>query len=386
MYEILKLNSISKKIYDVLDDSYHVADDVEAPDAVLVRSANMAEFDIKDNLLAVARAGAGVNNIPLPRMTEKGVVVFNTPGANANAVKELVLCGMLLASRDVIGGIRWANGLAGNGDAVPKMVEKGKSQFGGHEILGKTLGVIGLGAIGAKIAIAAHALGMEVIGYDPFLSDTVKTLLNGVATFADSAETVIASADFLTLHVPLLDSTRAMINRDSIATMKDGAVILNMSRAELVNVPDLKEALASGKIARYVVDFPTEDVLNTEHIIAIPHLGASTEEAEDNCAVMAAAQLKDYLENGNIRNSVNFPSLQVERSAEHRMCVIYNAGTDTIACLRQILDGINYQIHSVEKKGVGYAVIDTDVCFGEMDDDLFDRLGALDNIVSIRLI
>ncbi len=386
MYEILKLNSISKKIYDVLDDSYHVADDVEAPDAVLVRSASMAEFDIKDNLLAVARAGAGVNNIPLPRMTEKGVVVFNTPGANANAVKELVLCGMLLASRDVIGGIRWANGLAGNGDAVPKMVEKGKSQFGGHEILGKTLGVIGLGAIGAKIAIAAHALGMEVIGYDPFLSDTVKTLLNGVATFADSAETVIASADFLTLHVPLLDSTRAMINRDSIATMKDGAVILNMSRAELVNVPDLKEALASGKIARYVVDFPTEDVLNTEHIIAIPHLGASTEEAEDNCAVMAAAQLKDYLENGNIRNSVNFPSLQVERSAEHRMCVIYNAGTDAIACLRQILDGINYQIHSVEKKGVGYAVIDTDVCFGEMDDDLFDRLGALDNIVSIRLI
>ena len=386
MYEILKLNSISKKIYDVLDDSYHVADDVEAPDAVLVRSANMAEFDIKDNLLAVARAGAGVNNIPLPRMTEKGVVVFNTPGANANAVKELVLCGMLLASRDVIGGISWANGLAGNGDAVPKMVEKGKSQFGGHEILGKTLGVIGLGAIGAKIAIAAHALGMEVIGYDPFLSDTVKTLLNGVATFADSAETVIASADFLTLHVPLLDSTRAMINRDSIATMKDGAVILNMSRAELVNVPDLKEALASGKVARYVVDFPTEDVLNTEHIIAIPHLGASTEEAEDNCAVMAAAQLKDYLENGNIRNSVNFPSLQVERSAEHRMCVIYNAGTDTIACLRQILDGINYQIHSVEKKGVGYAVIDTDVCFGEMDDDLFDRLGALDNIVSIRLI
>ena len=303
MYEILKLNSISKKIYDVLDDSYHVADDIEAPDAVLVRSANMAEFDIKDNLLAVARAGAGVNNIPLPRMTEKGVVVFNTPGANANAVKELVLCGMLLASRDVIGGIRWANGLAGNGDAVPKMVEKGKSQFGGHEILGKTLGVIGLGAIGAKIAIAAHALGMEVIGYDPFLSDTVKTLLNGVATFADSAETVIASADFLTLHVPLLDSTRAMINRDSIATMKDGAVILNMSRAELVNVPDLKEALASGKVARYVVDFPTEDVLNTEHIIAIPHLGASTEEAEDNCAVMAAAQLKDYLENGNIRNS-----------------------------------------------------------------------------------
>ena len=378
MFDILTLNSISKKIYTVLDDNYQVTNDCASPDGILVRSFQMADYEIGDNLLAVARAGAGVNNIPIPRMTEKGIVVFNTPGANANAVKELVLCGILLASRDVLGGISWANTLTGAD--VPKQVEKGKSKFAGNEIDGKTIGIVGLGAIGIKVANACYALGMKIVGYDPFLTEANKALLNCDIEIVDTLDELYPKADFITLHVPLLDSTRGMINADTIAKLPDGAVVLNMARGELVNVQDVKDALASGKLKGYVVDFPSEDCLNTKGIIAIPHLGASTEEAEDNCAVMASAQLKNYLEDGNIVNSVNFPALSIERTTEVRIAVTYNAGTSALDAIKALAKDAKFNY--AEKKSVGYALIDVDAC----DEALIESLSDLDEVVSIRIL
>lgn len=378
MFDILTLNSISKKIYTVLDDNYAVSNDCASPDGILVRSFQMADYEIGDNLLAVARAGAGVNNIPIPRMTEKGIVVFNTPGANANAVKELVLCGILLASRDVLGGIAWASTLTGAD--VPKQVEKGKSKFAGNEIDGKTIGIVGLGAIGIKVANACYALGMKIVGYDPFLTEANKALLNCDIEIVDTLDELYPKADFITLHVPLLDSTRGMINADTIAKLPDGAVVLNMARGELVNVQDVKDALASGKLKGYVVDFPSEDCLNTKGIIAIPHLGASTEEAEDNCAVMASAQLKNYLEDGNIVNSVNFPALSIERTTEVRIAVTYNAGTSALDAIKALAKDAKFNYS--EKKSVGYALIDVDAC----DEALIEKLSDLDEVVSIRIL
>lgn len=378
MFDILTLNSISKKIYTVLDDNYAVSNDCASPDGILVRSFQMADYEIGDNLLAVARAGAGVNNIPIPRMTEKGIVVFNTPGANANAVKELVLCGILLASRDVLGGIAWASTLTGAD--VPKQVEKGKSKFAGNEIDGKTIGIVGLGAIGIKVANACYALGMKIVGYDPFLTEANKALLNCDIEIVDTLDELYPKADFITLHVPLLDSTRGMINADTIAKLPDGAVVLNMARGELVNVQDVKDALASGKLKGYVVDFPSEDCLNTKGIIAIPHLGASTEEAEDNCAVMASAQLKNYLEDGNIVNSVNFPALSIERTTEVRIAVTYNAGTSALDAIKALAKDAKFNY--AEKKSVGYALIDVDAC----DEALIEKLSDLDEVVSIRIL
>ena len=378
MFDILTLNSISKKIYTVLDDNYAVSNDCASPDGILVRSFQMADYEIGDNLLAVARAGAGVNNIPIPRMTEKGIVVFNTPGANANAVKELVLCGILLASRDVLGGIAWASTLTGAD--VPKQVEKGKSKFAGNEIDGKTIGIVGLGAIGIKVANACYALGMKIVGYDPFLTEANKALLNCDIEIVDTLDELYPKADFITLHVPLLDSTRGMISADTIAKLPDGAVVLNMARGELVNVQDVKDALASGKLKGYVVDFPSEDCLNTKGIIAIPHLGASTEEAEDNCAVMASAQLKNYLEDGNIVNSVNFPALSIERTTEVRIAVTYNAGTSALDAIKALAKDAKFNY--AEKKSVGYALIDVDAC----DEALIEKLSDLDEVVSIRIL
>ena len=378
MFDILTLNSISKKIYTVLDDNYQVTNDCASPDGILVRSFQMADYEIGDNLLAVARAGAGVNNIPIPRMTEKGIVVFNTPGANANAVKELVLCGILLASRDVLGGISWASTLTGAD--VPKQVEKGKSKFAGNEIDGKTIGIVGLGAIGIKVANACYALGMKIVGYDPFLTEANKAMLNCDIEIVDTLDELYPKADFITLHVPLLDSTRGMINADTIAKLPDGAVVLNMARGELVNVQDVKDSLASGKLKGYVVDFPSEDCLNTKGIIAIPHLGASTEEAEDNCAVMASAQLKNYLEDGNIVNSVNFPALSIERTTEVRIAVTYNAGTSALDAIKALAKDAKFNY--AEKKSVGYALIDVDAC----DEALIEKLSDLDEVVSIRIL
>lgn len=383
MFDILTLNAISDKIYTVLNSDYSVSSDTKSPDAILVRSFKMDEYEINDNLLAVARAGAGVNNIPIPKMTEKGICVFNTPGANANAVKELVICGMLLAARDIVGGNAWANTLTGD---VAKQVEKGKKAFGGTEISGKTLGIIGLGAIGRKVAVAAAALGMKIAGYDPFLSPAAAKELPEGTEIVSSPEEIYPLADYITLHVPLTDATRQMINADSVAKMRDGVVILNMARGELVNVADVKAAIASKKIRKYVVDFPTEESVGVDGILAIPHLGASTEEAEDNCAVMAAAQLKDYLENGNVVNSVNFPRLVKEREYAERFTLVGNAAKDVDKALENILDGTAHSVSYAEKGSVCYAIIDVDadICAGE--NSILDKLSDMDDVISVRLL
>lgn len=383
MFDILTLNAISDKIYTVLNFDYSVSSDTKSPDAILVRSFKMDEYEINDNLLAVARAGAGVNNIPIPKMTEKGICVFNTPGANANAVKELVICGMLLSARDIVGGNAWANTLTGD---VAKQVEKGKKAFGGTEISGKTLGIIGLGAIGRKVAVAAAALGMKIAGYDPFLSPAAAKELPEGTEIVSSPEEIYPLADYITLHVPLTDATRQMINADSVAKMRDGVVILNMARGELVNVADVKAAIASKKIRKYVVDFPTEESVGVDGILAIPHLGASTEEAEDNCAVMAAAQLKDYLENGNVVNSVNFPRLVKEREYAERFTLVGNAAKDVDKALENILDGTAHSVSYAEKGSVCYAIIDVDadICAGE--NSILDKLSDMDDVISVRLL
>ena len=383
MFDILTLNAISDKIYTVLNSDYSVSSDTKSPDAILVRSFKMDEYEINDNLLAVARAGAGVNNIPIPKMTEKGICVFNTPGANANAVKELVICGMLLAARDIVGGNAWANTLECD---VAKQVEKGKKAFGGTEISGKTLGIIGLGAIGRKVAVAAAALGMKIAGYDPFLSPAAAKELPEGTEIVSSPEDIYPLADYITLHVPLTDATRQMINADSVAKMRDGVVILNMARGELVNVADVKAAIASKKIRKYVVDFPTEESIGVDGILAIPHLGASTEEAEDNCAVMAAAQLKDYLENGNVVNSVNFPRLVKEREYAERFTLVGNASKDVDKALENILDGTAHSVSYAEKGSVCYAIIDVDadICAGE--NSILDKLSDMDDVISVRLL
>lgn len=387
MYDILKLNDISDKIYSVFDDKYNVSKNIESPDAVIVRSFQMADFAINDNLLAIGRAGAGVNNIPLPRMTDAGIVVFNTPGANANAVKELAICAMLLASRDIVSGISWQSSLIGKGAEVPKLVEKGKGQFGGIEIAGKTLGVIGLGAIGLKVANAAVALDMRVEGYDPYLSEDAKAKLDRSVSIT-SIEEVLSKSDFVSLHLPYIESTKNMISAETIQKMKTGAVLINLSRGELVNNEDIKAALKSGKIRRYVVDFPTEDIIDVPKIISIPHLGASTEEAEDNCAVMAASQLKDYLENGNIKNSVNFPNLAIGRRSAHRLTVAYNTGRDVIEKLTALLGNSDYTLNFAEKKDVGYAIIDTNnpLADGGETESMVEKISDLEDIINIRIL
>lgn len=324
MYNVLTLNKIAAVGTSRLGEGYSYGDDVQNPDAILVRSAAMHDMEFGDNLLAIARAGAGTNNIPKDRCTEQGIVVFNTPGANANAVKELVLTGLLLSSRKVVEGIEWAKTLKGNGDAVGKMVEKGKSQFVGPEITGKTLGVVGLGAIGILVANAAVALGMKVVGFDPFMSVPNALKLNPHVKLLKSNEEVMTSCDYLTIHVPLTPDTKDLVDADMIAKMKDGVRILNYSRDGLVNTDAVLEALKSGKVAKYVTDFGNDKVLCEENVIVLPHLGASTPESEDNCAVMACDQVKEYIENGNIINSVNLPAVSLPRTAgAQRICVIH---------------------------------------------------------------
>ena len=350
MKNILTLNKISPVINDVFTSDYVLGDDIVNPDGILVRSFNMTEYETGDKLLAIGRAGAGVNNIPIEEMAKKGIVVFNTPGANANAVKELVICGMLLASRDIIGGSNWVNTLTEN---VAKTTEKGKKNFAGHEIFGKTLGIVGLGAIGRLVADASIALGMKVIGYDPYLNENVKKQLNP-AIQTVSLEEIIKQSDIITLHVPLVDSTKNMINAETLAEMKDGVIILNMARGALVNTTDIKEAIENGKVAKYVVDFPDETILNTKGIIAIPHLGASTEEAEDNCAVMAGKELIEYIENGNIINSVNYPCISKERTGKIRTCVLFKAED------KELIEKLEGDKVVAVRGNYGYAIIDAD--------------------------
>ena len=378
------LNKIAKVGTDKLDRAlFNVGEDVDAPYGIMVRSANMLDMEFNPELRAIARAGAGVNNIPIDRCTEHGVVVFNTPGANANAVKELVIAGLMLASRDVVGGIAWAGTLQ---EDVAKQVEKGKGKFAGVEVLGKTLGVIGLGAIGGMVANTALHLGMEVVGCDPYMSVEAAWKLDRNVEKAATYDDIYATADYITLHVPSTKDTKGMINKDTIAKMKDGVRILNFARADLVNAADLKDALESGKVAAYVTDFPTEEVLNVKGIVAIPHLGASTEESEDNCAVMAAIELADYLANGNITNSVNYPAVSMPRSGEARICVLHKnipaviSGITTI-CSEQ---GLNIENMTSKSRGeVAYIIIDLT---GKADAVSLDRLKAIEGVIRVRIL
>jgi D-3-phosphoglycerate dehydrogenase len=352
MKEILKLNEISNKVNAILtQDKYSVTSDAKNPCAIVLRSFSMHEYDMPQSVIAVARAGAGVNNIPLDKMTEKGVCVFNTPGANANAVKELVLFSLLVSSRKIYEGINWTQNLEKNGE-VNKQVEKGKKAFVGQEIFGKTLGIVGLGAIGKLVANAVLALGMKVIAYDPFVSSTDLPI-----QLTTDLNEIYKNCDYITLHVPATPQTKNSVNKDTIALMKDGVRIINLARGELVNNDDIKKAIAGGKVAKYVTDLPCDELLGVDGVITIPHLGASTAEAEDNCAVMAANQLKDYLENGNIVNSVNFPKLQVERSGKARVCVISSDVQNAVAQVNATLTNIS-AIASATRGNIAYVIAD----------------------------
>lgn len=368
MYNILTLNKISKVGLDKLDSAkYACSDSVSAPDAILVRSASMHEMTLAPETLAIGRAGAGVNNIPVDAFGAQGVAVFNTPGANANAVKELVLCSLFLASRKVASAIDWCKTLKGEGDAVGKLVEKGKSTFAGPEILGKTLGVIGLGAIGALVAQGAKALGMEVVGYNPNLSEEKSAALLAMGVkLVPSLDELYATGDYVTLHLPLNDSTRGMINADTFAKMKDGVRILNFARGELVDSNAIIEALGSGKAAAYVTDFPNDAQIGVEGVTAIPHLGASTPESEENCAAMAAVEIADYLEKGEVKNSVNLPNTKLPEAFESRTCFIHNADDGFAASVTAAAAAQGTAVKNLftaTKKGLGYTVIDTDKPF-----------------------
>ena len=382
--QILTLNKIAACGTDRLP-GYTVGDNVTDPAGILVRSAAMHDMDIPASVLAIARAGAGVNNIPVDACAEKGIVVFNTPGANANAVKELVLAGLLLASRDVVGGIEWAKTLKGQAD-VEKLVEKGKGAFVGPEISGKKLGVIGLGAIGILVANAAKALGMEVFGYDPYLSvDAAWGLSRSIHHATDLAQ-IYTQCDYITVHVPLNDGTRKMINAETIATMKDGVRILNFARAGLVDSDAMLAALESGKVAAYVVDFPTEEMIDVKNVIAIPHLGASTPESEDNCAVMAADELRDYLENGTIRNSVNYPALEVARTGDSRVCVLHKNIPAMLTAISAAIaeQGINIEgMVNRSRKDYAYTILDL---IGHPSADTVKAIEAIDGVIRVRVI
>lgn len=383
MFNILTLNKIAKCGLDQLNDNYKITDDANVDaDGIILRSFKMHDMELPESLKAVARAGAGTNNIPIDKCSEKGIVVFNTPGANANAVKELVIAGMLLASRDVIGGVAWANTLTG--DDVDKQVEKGKSNFAGCEIKGKTLGIIGLGAIGILVANAAYALGMEVIGYDPYLSVDSALKLSRHVKKANSPEEVYAAADYITIHVPLMDSTRNTINAETIAQMKDGVIILNFARGGLVNNADIKKALADGKVAKYVVDFADSETVNQPGIINIPHLGASTAESEDNCAVMAAQELADYLENGNILNSVNFPNCSLPEDNIGRIAIAHKNIPNVIAKFTEALSSVNISDMINKLKGeLAYTIINTDHAIPA---EAIEKLNQIDAVIRVRVI
>ena len=386
MYQVHYLNSISPKGTALWTEDYQKTDAVEAADAILVRSASMHEMDLPENLLAVARAGAGVNNIPLPKCAEKGIVVFNTPGANAESVMELALCGMLLSCRDIIGGISWVQSIRDQAD-VAKLVEKGKSKFAGHEIAGKRLGVIGLGAIGGPLANAARKLGMEVYGCDPYISIDAAWHLDRHIIRVKTREEIYEKCDIISLHVPLLDSTRGMINAEAIEKMKDGAVVLNFARDALVDDDAMEAALSSGKIRRYVTDFPNARTANMEGVIAIPHLGASTEESEDNCAKMAVRQVMDYLENGNIVNSVNYPNCDMGVCTKAgRVTIMHRNIPNTLSQFTTAVAGENINISDMLNRSRGeyaYTMLDLD---HPAPAAVIEKLQKIDGVLRVRVI
>ncbi len=387
MYQVKLFNNISQAGTSLLaPETYTYSDSFDDYDAILVRSAKLHDLEFPKRLKCIARAGAGVNNIPLDKCTENGIVVFNTPGANANAVKELVLCALLLSSRDIVGGANWARTLAGNGDAIGAMAEKGKSHFAGCEIAGKTLGVIGLGAIGIKVANAALALGMEVIGYDPYLSvDAALQLQRGVR-YTKELHDIFTESDYITVHVPLTDATRGIVDAEALAMMKDGVRILNFARDGLCDQQAVIDGLESGKIAAYCCDFASEAMLAQPHALCLPHLGASTAESEDNCAVMAAQEIMDYLENGTIRNSVNFPNLKVPREAKTRICIMHRNMPNLIAELSSTLaqHGINIENMGSRPRGeIAYTIMDTE---SDLTEEIKAALKAVNGVIKFRII
>ena len=386
MYQVKLFNKISKVGLDDLDPAkYTCSEDYEDYDAVLVRSAKLHDTKFPADLKCIARAGAGVNNIPLDRCSEEGIVVFNTPGANANAVKELVICGLLMASRDIVGGIEWTKSLSGTPDIGPA-AEKGKSKFAGPEIMGKRLGVIGLGAIGVRVANAAVALDMEVWGYDPYLSvDGALQLSRSVKHITDVNE-IFANCDYITVHVPLTPDTKHIIDAKAIGMMKDGVRILNIARGELVDEAAMVQALESGKVARYVSDFASEEMLAQKNAIIMPHLGASTPESEDNCAKMAAFEVREFLEKGTIRNSVNFPNLKVPYEGGHRMCLIHKNVPNMIAQITSTLSSQDMNIENMGNRSRGdyaYTIVDVDKV---PTDAVLNALRAVEGMICVRAI
>ncbi len=386
MFKVNYLNKISTKGTALWTDKYQVTDSSDDAQAILVRSAAMHEMEFSENLLAVARAGAGVNNIPLDRCAENGIVVFNTPGANANGVVELSICGMLLGSRDVIGGINWVQSIKNETD-IGKKVEKGKSQFAGHEIAGKRLGVIGLGAIGGPLANAARKLGMDVYGCDPYISIDAAWHLDSNIVRVNTRDDIYANCDIISLHVPLMDSTKKMINEEAISKMKDGVIILNFARDLLVDDDAMEAALKSGKVKRYITDFPNDRTANMEGVVAIPHLGASTEESEDNCAMMAVRQVMDYLENGNIKNSVNFPACDMGVCTKAaRITILHRNIPNTLTQYTSAIaqEGINISDMVNRSKGeYAYTMLDLDSVPSQK---VIDNLRNMEGAFRVRVI
>ena len=391
MFNIQTLNKIAACGTDIFDKSkYTIADEVKSPDAIMVRSAKMLDMEFDSNLLAIARAGAGVNNIPVEKCAEQGIVVFNTPGANANGVKELAVAGMLLASRDVIGGVNWVQANKSDPD-IAKSVEKNKSQFAGTEIKGKTLGIIGLGAIGGPLGNAALSLGMDVLGCDPYISIDAAWSLSKNIQRVKTREEIFKNSDYISLHTPLVANddpnvnTKHMINKDTIAMMKDGVIVMNFARDTLVDDDAMEAALKSGKVRCYITDFPNEKTANMAGVIAIPHLGASTEESEDNCAVMAANELIEYLENGNIINSVNFPNAEMN-AAGTKICILHKNIPDVISKITSVLGDAGLNIDNMvskSKKEFAYMLLDV---AGNVGDDIVSKLTAVDSVIRIRVI
>ena len=384
MKKIKLVNKIAKVGVDVFDKKeFEVSELIDNPDAIMVRSAALHDMEFGDNLMAIARAGAGVNNIPVERCAKEGIVVFNTPGANANGVKELAIAALMLASRDIVGGIEWAKTLETD---VAKSVEAGKSKFAGHEVIGKTLGVIGLGAIGGLVANSARSLGMNVIGCDPFLTVNAAWSLSRSIHHAQNYEEIYANSDYITLHVPATKDTKGMINKETIAKMRDGVRIINLSRADLVCAEDIKEAVLSGKVASYVTDFPTEATLGVPGIINIPHLGASTEESEDNCAVMAAQELVDFVTTGNIKNSVNYPAVAIPHTGAARICLMH---LNVAGMLSKITDIVSSEALNIENLSNGskgefaYTIVELGTA---VPAGIKEKLEAIEGMIKVRII
>ncbi len=385
MYKYKCLNPIAKIGLNNFSDQYQAVDNVDEAEGILVRSANMQEMEFSGNLLAIARAGAGVNNIPLDRCAEQGIVVFNTPGANANGVKEMVLAAMLIASRDIIGGTEWVKANAGDPE-IAKLTEKSKKKFAGTEIFGKKLGIIGLGAIGVRVANAARQLGMEVYGYDPYLSIDAAWRLSSDVKHVTNVDDIYSKCDIITIHVPALDSTKGMINKDAIAKMKKGVILINLARDILCNEADVLAGINAGKIRKYVTDFPNAVIAGHDGCIVIPHLGASTEESEDNCAVKAVLELKDYLENGNINNSVNYPSCDMGICDSPRVAIFHKNVANMISQFTTVLGGAGMNISDMTNKSKGdyaYTLIDLE---DTVTDDIVKKLEQVEGVIRVRVV